>query len=110
MLFEYKLGQSNLTSLAERVSRFTVILKKLNKPTKPVMGTIMKAINGLPYIARRSVTFDRGTGFVSWPHLQAEPGTQTQFCDPLSPWQKAQSKTRTGAPGTGFVTSATLGQ
>ena len=29
-----------------------------------------------------------GTEFVSWPHLQAEIGTQTWFCDPSSPWQK----------------------
>jgi len=25
---------------------------------------------------------------VSWPHLQAELGTQTWFCDPSSSWQK----------------------
>ncbi len=37
----------------------------------------MKAVRDLPYIARRSITFDRGTEFVSCPHLQAEIGTQT---------------------------------
>ena len=37
MLFKQKLGQSNVTSLVERVSRFTVILKNPNKRTKPVM-------------------------------------------------------------------------
>ena len=88
MLFEQKLGQSNVTSLVERVSRFTVLLKNPNKRTKPVMGKIMKAIRDLPHLARKSITFDRGTEFVSWPHLQAEIGTQTWFCDPSSPWQK----------------------
>ena len=100
MLFEQKLGQSNVTSLVERVSRFTVILKNPNKRTKPVMhcpaddtciverGKIIKAIIDLPLTARRSITFDRGTEFVSWPHLQAEIGTQTWFRDPSSPWQK----------------------
>ena len=88
MLFKQKLGQSNVTSLVERVSRFTVILKNPNKRTKPVMGKIMSAIRDLPFVARRSITFDRGTEFVSWPHLQAEIGTQTWFCDPSSPWQK----------------------
>jgi len=88
MLFEQKRGQTNVTSLVERVSRFTVILKNPNKRTKPVMGKIMKAIKDLPLIARRSITFDRGSEFVSWPHLQAEIGTQTWFCDPSSPWQK----------------------
>ncbi len=88
MLFKQKLGQTNVTSLVERVSRFTVILKNLNKRTQPVMGKIMDAIRDLPNLARKSITFDRGTEFVSWPHLQAEIGTQTWFCDPSSPWQK----------------------
>uniref|UniRef100_UPI002613FF46 IS30 family transposase n=1 Tax=Roseovarius sp. TaxID=1486281 RepID=UPI002613FF46 len=88
MLFKQSLGQSNVTSLVERVSRFTVLLKNPNKRTKPVMGKIMKAVRDLPHLARKSITFDRGTEFVSWPHLQAEIGTQTWFCDPSSPWQK----------------------
>jgi len=88
MLFEQKLGQTNVTTLVERVSRFTVILKAPNKRTKPVMGKIIKAIKDLPHIARRSITFDRGTEFVSWPHLQAQTGTQAWFYDPSSPWQK----------------------
>ncbi|MEY8144775.1 transposase, partial [Falsihalocynthiibacter sp. CO-5D18] len=25
---------------------------------------------------------------MDWPHLQAEVGTQTWFCDPQAPWQK----------------------
>jgi IS30 family transposase len=25
---------------------------------------------------------------MNWPHLQAEIGTQTRFCDPSRPWQK----------------------
>ncbi|NRB20923.1 MAG: IS30 family transposase, partial [Rhodobacteraceae bacterium] len=52
------------------------------------MGKIIKAIRDLPQVARRSITFDRGTEFVSWPHLQAEIGTLTWLCDPSSPWQK----------------------
>ena len=84
MLFEQKLGQTNVTTLVERVSRFTVILKNPNRRTKPVMGKIIKAIKDLPYIGRRSITFDRGSEFANWPHLQAQTGTQTWFCDPSS--------------------------
>lgn len=80
ILFKQKFGQSNVTSLVERVSRFTVLLKNPNKSTKPVMGKIMKAVRNLPYLARQSITFDRGTEFVRWPHLQARIGTQTWFC------------------------------
>jgi IS30 family transposase len=88
VLFKQRFGQSNVTSLVERVSRFTVLLKNPNKRTKPVMGKIMKAVRDLPHLARKSITFDRGTEFVSWPHLQSEIGTQTWFCDPSSPWQE----------------------
>ena len=52
------------------------------------MGKIIKAMKDLPLIARRAITFDRGSEFMNWPHLPAETGTQTWFCDPSSPWQK----------------------
>lgn len=52
------------------------------------MGKIMKPIKDLPLVARRSIIFDRGTEFVSWPQLKAEIETQTWFCDRSSPWQK----------------------
>lgn len=61
LLFKKKLGQTNVTSLVERESRFAVILKNHNKLTKPVMGKIMKTMKGLPLVARKSIIFDRGT-------------------------------------------------
>ncbi len=88
MLFKQRFGQTNVTSLVERVSRFTVLLKNPSKRTRPVMGKVIRAIRDLPFVARRSITFGRGTEFVSWPHLQAETGTRTWFCDPSAPWQK----------------------
>lgn len=88
MLFEQKRGQANVTSLVERVSRFTVQFKNPNKRTNPVMGKIGKSIKDLPHVARRSITFDRSREFASWPQLQAKIGTQTWFCEPSSLWQK----------------------
>jgi len=41
VLFKQRFGQSNVTSLVERVSCFTVLLKNSIKRTKPVMGKIM---------------------------------------------------------------------
>jgi IS30 family transposase len=76
-LFKQKPGQTNVPTPVERVSRFTVILKNPNKCTKPVRGKIIKAIRSLPHQAHRSITFDRGSEFMNWPHLQAEIGTQT---------------------------------
>ena len=88
MLFRQTFGQANVTSLAERVSRFTVILKNPNRTTARVMGQLAKVMRTLPFKARKSITFDRGSEFMDWPHLQAEVGTQTWFCDPSAPWQK----------------------
>lgn len=88
MLFRQRFGKANVTSLVERVSRFTVLLMNANKTTARVMGRLAKVMHTLPHNARKSVTFDRGSEFMDWPHLQAEVGTQTWFCDPSAPWQK----------------------
>jgi IS30 family transposase len=53
-----------------------------------VLGKVIDAMCHPPIRSRKSITFDRGTEFVAWPHLQAEIGTQTWFCDPSAPWQK----------------------
>ena len=57
-------------------------------PTHRVARRPRRTRKDLPHQARRSITFDRGSEFMNWPHLQAEIGTQTWFCDPSSPWQK----------------------
>jgi len=85
MLFRQKFGKANVTSLVERVSRFTVLLVNANKTTALVMGKLANVMRTLPLKARKSVTFDRGSEFMDWPHLQAELGTQTWFCDPSAP-------------------------
>ncbi len=52
------------------------------------MDGLIQTLQSLPHLARRSITFDRGTEFTEWPYLQAGIGAQTWFCDPQSPWQK----------------------
>ena len=52
------------------------------------MAKLVAVLGSLPFKARRSITFDRGSEFIDWPHLQAGAGVQTWFCDPRSPWQK----------------------
>jgi len=88
MLFRRKFGRAIVTSLVERVSRFTVLLMNGNRTTGLVMGRLAKVMRTLPLTARKSVTFDRGSEFMDWPHLQVEVGTQTWFWDPSAPWQK----------------------
>lgn len=88
MQFKKKFGEANVTSLVERVSRFTVFLRNNDRQSRPIMERLIRTLEALPATARRSITFDRGTEFTDWPYLQAGLGTQTWFCDPQSPWQK----------------------
>lgn len=51
------------------------------------MDCLIDVMSTLPFMARRSVTFDRGSEFMGWPHLEADVGAQVWFCDPSAPWQ-----------------------
>lgn len=88
MMFRKEHGKMNVTSLVERVSRFTVTMKNHDRQSKPVMEALIDGLSPLPADARRSITFDRGTEFSAWDHLKAGLGVATWFCDPQSPWQK----------------------
>jgi transposase, IS30 family len=85
-------GPANVTSLVERVSRFTLLLKNADRRSKPVMEEIITGLFPLPFEARRSITFDRGFEFLAWPHL----GAAVWFCDPQSPWQKGTNENTNG--------------
>ena len=75
--FRKKFGKVNVTSLVERVSRFTVFLRNNDRQSKPIMDGLIEALAPLHAAARRSITFDRGTEFTDWPYLQAGLGVQT---------------------------------
>ncbi|ETX10574.1 hypothetical protein OCH239_21430 [Roseivivax halodurans JCM 10272] len=87
-MFRKEFGTANAASLVERVSRFTLLARNQDRQSKPVMEALIAGLRALPQPARRSITFDRGTEFSAWGHLQAGLGSQTWFCDPQSPWQK----------------------
>ncbi len=88
MMFRKTFGTANVTTLVERVSRFTVLAKNRDRRSIPVMEELIVQLAPLPCLARRSITFDRGTEFTAWSHLKAGIGAEAWFCDPQSPWQK----------------------
>ncbi len=94
--FRKKFGKANVTSLVERVSRFAIFLRNNDRQSRPVMDGLVRTLQALPHLARRSITFDRGTEFTDWPYLQASIGTQTWFCDPQSSWQKGTVENTNG--------------
>jgi IS30 family transposase len=96
MMFRKEYGKSNVTSLVERVSRFTVLLKNKDRQSRPIMNALIASLAPLPREARRSITFDRGTEFTAWSQVQSGLGAQTWFCDPQSPWQKGTVENTNG--------------
>ena len=74
VLFRQRFGPNNLTSLVERMSRFTVLLPNADRRTRPIRAKLVAVLGSLPFKARRSITFDRGSEFIDWPHLQAGAG------------------------------------
>ncbi len=99
--FRKRFGKANVTSLVERVSRFTVLLRNNDRQSRPVMDGVIRVLQPLPQMARRSITFDRGTEFTEWSYLQNGIGSQIWFCDPQSPGRKAPLKTPTDAQDVG---------
>jgi IS30 family transposase len=60
------------------------------------IGSIQSAFGALPPEARRTITFDRGTEFASYPLLAADLGVQSYFCNPRSPWQRGAVENSNG--------------
>ncbi|WP_018239840.1 IS30 family transposase [Ensifer sp. BR816] len=88
LIFERALGNANVTSLVERKSRYTVMIKNGSRHSRPLIDKIVDAFAPLPAFARQSFTFDRGTEFRGFRALEDGLGARSWFCDPNSPWQK----------------------
>lgn len=88
MMFRKEHGKINVTSLVERVSRYTVVMRNEDRHSKPIMEALINGLAPLPADARQSITFDRGTEFSAWQRLKDGIGADSWFCDPQAPWQK----------------------
>ncbi|PTM87171.1 IS30 family transposase [Mycoplana dimorpha] len=104
LIFRRELGEANVTTLVERKSRYTVMIKNRSRHSRPIMDKIIHAFSPLPSHARRSFTFDRGTEFMGYRALEDGIGARSWFCDPNSPWQKgavenANKRIRRFVPG-----------
>lgn len=63
VMFRKEFGKANVTSMVERVTRYTVVLKNPDRQSKPIMDGLINGLSALPTYARQSITFDRGTEF-----------------------------------------------
>ena len=113
--FRRRFGRCDLTSLVERVSRLKVLLPNVDRRTTPIMArlaeVLAEVLGSLPFGARRSVTFDRGSEFIDGPHLQAHAGVETWLGRPaLALVRGARSRPSFAARGAGCRATRTRGR
>jgi IS30 family transposase len=84
VIFSPQFGKSNITSLQERQSRYHILIANEDRRSAEVIRRIAAALGEFPGHACQTITFDRGTEFLSYKKLSVD----SYFCNPHSPWQK----------------------
>ena len=92
-----KASASQVATLVERTSRFTMILRVPHDRTAERVASILSTnMKTLPAALRRSLTWDQGTELAK--HLDFTVATKIPvfFCDPHSPWQRGTNENTNG--------------
>ncbi len=96
LAFRKEFGKSNLTTLVERQSRYTVLIRNPDRNSTGVMTGVIQQLRSLPSSARQTITFDRGTEFARYSLLRHQLGIESYFCSPQAPWQKGSVENTNG--------------
>lgn len=96
MIFRLEYGKTNLTSLVERRSRFTILARNPSRHSAGVMAGIQHHLRRMPPSLRQTVTFDRGSEFAAFATLQEKLAITSYFCLPSAPWQKGSVENSNG--------------
>jgi len=72
MMFERDFGKANVTTLTERKSRYTVLIKNETRHSNTVMGSIREQLKRFSKPMRQTVTFDRGSEFLYYTLLSRQ--------------------------------------
>lgn len=83
---------SNIATLVERQSRFTMLVRVEGKDTKTVVAALSCQVKKLPTELRQSLTWDRGMELAHHKQFTMATNTQVYFCDPQSPWQRGTNE------------------
>jgi transposase, IS30 family len=92
-----RLGQSAISTLVERQTRFVVLVSlRHGRLAEQVTTALVARIRRLPEHLHRSLTWDRGKEMGAHVRFTVETGVQVYFCDPRSPWQRATNENSNG--------------
>ena len=89
-------GFTQIATLVERTSRFTMLVTLPSRSTDDVVPAITRQIQTLPEQLRKTLTWDRGNEMAKHAQFTIDTGVQVYFCDPSSPWQRGTNENTNG--------------
>jgi IS30 family transposase len=96
-LIEGRAGKSQIGTLVERTTRFTLLVPLPDGKTAPAFAAALTpVIAGLPDALRRSLTWDQGTEMSGHRQIAVAADCEIFFADPHSPWQRGSSENTNG--------------
>jgi IS30 family transposase len=96
-LVEGKAGRSQIGTLVERTTRFTMLVPLPDgKSAGAVAAALVPVIGGLPDALRRSLTWDQGKEMGAHRQISVAADCEIYFCDPHSPWQRGSNENTNG--------------
>lgn len=87
---------SHVATLAERRSRFVMLVKLGRKDPATVTEALRRRIRTLPRELRATLTWDRGMEMAEHKRFTVATDVQVYFCDPRSPWQRGTNENING--------------
>jgi IS30 family transposase len=96
-MIEGKAGQSQIGTLVERATRYTMLVPMPDGKTAGAFAdAVTPVIAGLPGSLRRSLTWDQGKEMGLHRQIAVAADCAIYFCDPHSPWQRPSNENTNG--------------
>jgi transposase, IS30 family len=96
-MIEGRAGKSQLGTLVERTTRFTMLVPLPGGRSAAAMAAALTpVIAGLPGALRRSLTWDQGKEMHLHHRIAVAADCEIFFCDPHSPWQRPSNENTNG--------------
>ena len=95
-LIKGKANASSVGTLVERTSGYLMLVKMNDATATSAMEGFSAALNGMPLVMRKSMTYDQGREMARHAEITQRTGVAIYFCDPHSPWQRGSNENING--------------
>ena len=90
-------GKSQIATLVDRKSRFTILVKiPYDRTADRVAALLAEKMETLPEFMKNSLTWDQGKEMARHADFTVKTGIPVYFCDPHSPWQRGTNENTNG--------------